>query len=100
MTYLTDRLITWARTLFGPPRHPNAAPALPGWTPRVPPRPTLPPHRSPYASDDAPLTGETTTLVRPYLTAAEQRQRRRELALAALGLDTPGPYWIHGIEVA
>jgi hypothetical protein len=44
--------------------------------------------------------------VRPYLVAAEQRQqrqrrqRRRALALATLGIDDPGPYRIHGVEVA
>ncbi|MDQ0749656.1 hypothetical protein QF034_003887 [Streptomyces africanus] len=38
--------------------------------------------------------------VRPYLIAHEQRQRRRELAMATLGQDMPGPYWIHGLEVA
>jgi hypothetical protein len=38
--------------------------------------------------------------VRPYLIAHEQRQRRCELAMATLGQDMPGPYWIHGLEVA
>jgi hypothetical protein len=59
----------------------------------------LPAHRSPY-SLDTPLDGTATIAVRPCVTAHEQRERRRELALAALGLDTPGPYWIHGLEVA
>ncbi|WP_405771365.1 hypothetical protein [Streptomyces sp. NBC_01538] len=66
-----------------------------------PARTTLPAHRSPYGLDaDAPLDGTATRSVRPYLTAHEQRLRRRELAMATLGLDTPGPYWTHGTEVA
>ncbi|ANP49551.1 hypothetical protein J2Z21_009791 [Streptomyces griseochromogenes] len=60
----------------------------------------LPPHRSPYALDVAPLDATAVRSVRPYLTACEQRQRRRELALAALGQDVPGSFWIHGLEVA
>lgn len=59
----------------------------------------LPAHRSPYGLD-TPLDATATRSVRPYLIAHEQQQRRRELALAALGLDMPGPYWIHGLEVA
>ncbi|MFE6163058.1 hypothetical protein ACFQ7F_29555 [Streptomyces sp. NPDC056486] len=62
--------------------------------------PALPSHRSPYGLDRAPLAGEASPLVRPYLTAHEHRRRRRELVLATLGLDVPGPYWIHGMEVA
>ncbi|MGW1745072.1 hypothetical protein ACWCRD_05525 [Streptomyces sp. NPDC002092] len=68
--------------------------------PPVPPlAPPLPAHRSPYGLD-TPLDATATRSVRPYLIAHEQRQRRRELALAAMGLDMPGPYWIHGLEVA
>lgn len=59
----------------------------------------LPAHRSPYGLE-VPLDGTATVAVRPYLVVHEQRQRRRELAMAALGLDIPGPYWIHGVEVA
>ncbi len=39
-------------------------------------------------------------LVRPYVIAAEQAARRRELLLADFGADGPGPYVIHGVEVA
>ncbi|MFF3361103.1 hypothetical protein [Streptomyces misionensis] len=44
--------------------------------------------------------GEATRAVGPYFVAAEQAAPRRELELAALGLDGPGPYVIHGVEVA
>ncbi|WP_228034634.1 hypothetical protein [Streptomyces spongiae] len=51
--------------------------------------------------DSTPLCGTATRPVRPYLLAHEQRQRRRELAMAAAsGSGMPGPYWIHGCEVA
>jgi hypothetical protein len=65
-----------------------------------PPATPLPPHRSPYSLDNTPLDPTTNRSVRPYLTAHEQRQRRRELVLAGLGQDMSGPYWIHGLEVA
>ncbi|MFI7005895.1 hypothetical protein [Streptomyces sp. NPDC050145] len=39
-------------------------------------------------------------MVRPYLVAAEQAARRRELLLTDFGFDGPGPYVIHGREVA
>jgi len=48
---------------------------------------------------EAPLNGDATRLIRPYLVAHEQRVRRHELALATLGVDGPGPYVIHGVEV-
>lgn len=68
-------------------------------SPHPAPGASLPTHRSPYGLD-TPLDGTATVAVRPYLTAHEQRQRRREAAMAALRLDTPGPYWIHGVEIA
>ncbi|MGW0845549.1 hypothetical protein ACWD26_36530 [Streptomyces sp. NPDC002787] len=101
------RLIAWLSLLLTPtppgrhrrtthhhPTHPTA--------PLAPPAPSpLPTHRSPYGLDvDTPLDGAATVAVRPYVTADEQRHRHRELAMAALGLDMPGPYWIHGMEVA
>ncbi|MEU0085625.1 hypothetical protein [Streptomyces sp. NPDC006274] len=49
---------------------------------------------------DSPLDGNASALVRPYLTAHEQGERRAALLLATLGIDAPGPYWIHGAEVA
>jgi hypothetical protein len=102
MTDLIRRLAAWVSLLLSPRgvhRCTTARPPL-----LTPPRPratALPLHRSPYGlDDDTPLDAAATRSVRPYLTAHEQRQRRRELALAALGQDMPGPYWIHGLEVA
>ncbi|MFI6486852.1 hypothetical protein [Streptomyces sp. NPDC050564] len=100
MTDLIRRLVTWVSVLLNlreahPARHTHPTPVLPTW-PRVV---VLPTNRSPYGLD-IPLDGTATVAVRPYVTAHEQRERRRELALATLGLDTPGPYWIHGLEVA
>ncbi|MGW3653464.1 hypothetical protein [Streptomyces sp. NPDC000878] len=97
------RLITWVGLLLTPrgTHHRTPPPVL--LTPPAPPpsRTPLPAHRSPYGLDaDTPLDGTATRSVRPYLTAHEQRQRRRELAMATLRLDMPGPYWIHGVEVA
>ncbi|MBT2491780.1 hypothetical protein J7E96_25275 [Streptomyces sp. ISL-96] len=43
--------------------------------------------------------GRATAMVRPYLLAAEQRQRRRALWLAMYGIDV-GPRRIHGVAVA
>ena len=103
MPDLIRHLITWAALLLKPrssQHHPTRPPLT---APLTPPRPTaaapLPPHRSPYGLD-TPLDATATRPVRPYLAAHEQRQRRRELALAALGQDPAGPYWIHGLEVA
>lgn len=59
----------------------------------------LPTHRSPYGLDEV-FDGAQTVAVRPYLAVHEQRLRRRELAMAAIGLDMPGSCWIHGVEVA
>ncbi|MGX4690513.1 hypothetical protein [Streptomyces sp. JNUCC 63] len=53
-----------------------------------------------FRRTEVPLAGEATRSVRPYVVAAEQADRRQELELAALGLDGPGPYVIHGVEVA
>ncbi|WP_329366019.1 hypothetical protein [Streptomyces sp. NBC_01483] len=96
MTDLIRRLMAWVSLLFIPREAPRTHPAAQRPTSRAM---KLPAHRSPY-SLDTPLDGTATIAVRPYVTAHEQRERRRELALAALGLDTPGPYWIHGLEVA
>ncbi|WP_200307360.1 hypothetical protein [Streptomyces adelaidensis] len=73
----------------------SPAPASAEWAEPSP----LPAHRSPYGLAEH-FDGATAVAVRPYLAAHEQRQRRRELAMATLGLDMPGPYWIHGMEVA
>ncbi|MER7176488.1 hypothetical protein [Streptomyces mesophilus] len=104
MTDLIHRITAWlwqpgVRTQAR--RGANTPTSSPRWiAPRMA-APALPTHRSPYGLDDAdPLPGEATALVRPYLTADEQRRRRRELVLATLGIDAPGPYWIHGMEVA
>ncbi|MBX7552935.1 hypothetical protein K1Y78_34195 [Streptomyces sp. tea 10] len=63
----------------------------------APPPVPLPAHRSPYGLDTL-LDGAATVAVRPYLVAHEKHQRRCELAMAILGLDMPGPYWIHEVE--
>lgn len=90
-------LTAWVRLLLIP--HPE--PTAPAPAPPTHLGPELSTPRSRYGLDALlPLTGEATRLVRPYLTAHEQHSRRRELVLATLGLDTPGPYWIHGVEVA
>ncbi|MCX4882326.1 MULTISPECIES: hypothetical protein [unclassified Streptomyces] len=97
MTDLIHRLLAWMGLLLIRRRTEHVPPS-----PAAPLEPSLhllPPHRSPYGLH-TPLDGTATIAVRPYLTAHEQRQRRRELALATLGLDMPGPYWIHGVEVA
>ncbi|MEU0069735.1 hypothetical protein ABZ027_09375 [Streptomyces sp. NPDC006332] len=59
----------------------------------VPPRPRRRP-------ETPPLESGASLLVRPYGVAAEQAARRHELLLAELGFDGPGPYVIHGMEVA
>ncbi|MEW2117312.1 hypothetical protein AB0945_19390 [Streptomyces sp. NPDC005474] len=99
------RLIAWVSLLLAPRgAHRRTSPTTllaPTTPPRATPRATLPTHRSPYGPDaGARIDGTATKSVRPYLTAHEQRLRRRELAMATLGLDMPGPYWIHGMEVA
>ncbi|MFF4571314.1 hypothetical protein [Streptomyces sp. NPDC001410] len=103
MTDLIRRLVAWVFcTLGGRDEDLRPRPPAIGLPIGVPQRydTPLPPHRSPYALDIAPLDATAARSVRPYLTAHEQRQRRRELALATLGQDMPGPYWIHGLEVA
>lgn len=103
VTDLIDRLIAWVSTLLIPPGTQRRTPPPTLLTPTTPPpvRAALPAHRSPYGPDaNAPLDGTATRSVRPYLAAHEQRLRRRESAMATLGLDMPGPYWIHGTEVA
>ncbi|WP_330289013.1 hypothetical protein [Streptomyces sp. NBC_00576] len=103
MSDLIGRLITWVGLLATPHgTHRRTHPTTP-LTPTSPPpaRTPLPTHRSPYSLDAGTrIDGTTTRSVRPYLTAHEQRLRHRELATATLGIDVPGPYWIHGTEVA
>ncbi|WP_051798761.1 hypothetical protein [Streptomyces sp. NRRL S-337] len=61
----------------------------------------MPMPRRPHRPEiETPLDGDASPLVRPYLVAHEQRERRKALLLATLGVDAPGPYWIHGVEVA
>lgn len=104
MLDLIRRIALWLRLLFTPGTGRRragarlvvvAAPA--DWAETAPA--PLPAHRSPYGLDER-FDGAATVAVRPYLAAHEQRQRRRELAMAAMGLDMPGPCWIHGVEVA
>lgn len=99
------RLITWVGTLLTPRgthRRTHSTVALLVPTAPPPARTALPTHRSPYGLDaNARIDGTVTRSVRPYLAAHEQRLRRRELAVATLGPDDmPGPYWMHGAEVA
>ncbi|MGW0861127.1 hypothetical protein [Streptomyces sp. NPDC002611] len=101
MTDLICRFLTWAGLLAFPrsgcrrPAHPPRS-----WSADTSPeRAPLPTHRSPYGTDTV-LDGTATVAVRPYLVAHEQRQRRRELATAALRPDMPGSYWHEGTEVA
>ncbi|MBV1940910.1 hypothetical protein KUF83_30730 [Streptomyces sp. BV286] len=102
MTDLIHRLAVWVSLLLIPRGAHRSPPGRPAPAVHLPPRADvlpLPAHRSPYGLD-GPLDATATRAVRPYVTAHEQWWRRRELALATLGLDTPGPYWIHGVEVA
>lgn len=102
------RITAWMRLMFTPGTGRRRASArltvvaAPAEWVDIPPAPIptpLPAHRSPYGLDEH-FDGAATVAVRPYLAAHEQRQRRRELVMAAMGLDTPGPCWIHGVEVA
>ncbi|QYX79274.1 hypothetical protein [Streptomyces akebiae] len=102
MTDLIGRVLTWVGLLPKPCGRHRASGFHPRPEPIAPPPAldtSLPAHRSPYGLA-TPLDGAATVAVRPYVTAHEQRQRRRELAMAAMGFDMPGPYWIHGTEVA
>ncbi|MGW7079068.1 hypothetical protein [Streptomyces sp. NPDC054866] len=102
MTDLIHRLITWTRHLLAPgPAYAATTPQPQPLAPELATPPTPPTPRSRYGLDALlPLPGEAIRLVRPYLTAHEQLSRRRELLLATFGVDAPGPYWIHGMEVA
>lgn len=44
------------------------------------------------------INGDASPLVRPYLVAYEQEERRTALALALDGIDV-GPWFIHGVKV-
>jgi hypothetical protein len=52
----------------------------------APPLRRAPRPRSPYGLDK-PLDGDAQWLVRPYVVAREQRQRRRILYYASFGID-------------
>jgi hypothetical protein len=98
---LTVRFLEWVMALLAPARGRHRAsqapaPALVGptvarrlRTTQIPPRMV-----------GEPIDGDATALVRPYLAAYEQRERRTALLLALDGIDMPGPVWIHGVEVA
>ncbi|MEU0004162.1 hypothetical protein ABZ079_07645 [Streptomyces sp. NPDC006314] len=97
MTDLIRRLAAWVSLLLHPPgrkRLPYIAAVADPW-----PTQPLPRHRSPYGLH-TPLDATATRAVRPYLTAHEQRQSRRESAFAARGQEMPGSYRIPGLEVA
>ncbi|GAA3789637.1 hypothetical protein ACFS5L_39960 [Streptomyces phyllanthi] len=75
-------------------------PALPGpSTPHLIRIPVGTPPPRPWHRPELPLDGAASRMVRPYVVAVEQAARRRELVLAELGFDGPGPYVIHGVEV-
>lgn len=96
MTDPIGRFAAWVSRLLTPrgAHRRTSPPVLLAPSTPPPPRTPLPAHRSPYGLDDsAPLDGTAARSVRPYVTAREQRLRRRELVMA-------GPYWIHGMEVA
>ncbi|WP_326581947.1 hypothetical protein OG889_24750 [Streptomyces sp. NBC_00481] len=102
MSDLIGRLLTWVG-LFPRPRGRHRASALSQrLAPTAPPPAldaSLPAHRSPYGLD-TPMDGAATIAVRPYVAAHEQWQRHREVVMAAMGFDVPGPYWIRETEVA
>ncbi|MFI1369166.1 hypothetical protein [Streptomyces griseochromogenes] len=99
MTDLIRRLAAWVGFLVLPPGEERVPYPAPVAAPRPIPPLSLPRHRSPYGLD-TPLDATAARAVRPYVTAHELREWRRESAPAALGQDMPGPYWIHGLEVA
>lgn len=72
------------------PRGPAGGPAAP--------QGPLPRTRSPYGLPLQPLDAGRSPLVRPYVTAHEQQERRTALALALDGVDV-GPYIIHGVAL-
>lgn len=109
MAELIARCLEWLRLLLNP--HPGGRHragcgrhhAVARRPRRIVIRPLNPPHL-PWAQrrrrrPEVPLDGDATPLVRPYLVAHEQRQRRNALLLATFGTDAPGPYFIHGVEV-
>jgi len=92
MLDLTVRFLAWVLSACLPqPRGRHRAGAVPAL------RITSPPPRFTERLD-----GSTSPLVHPYLLAPDerrrQRERRRTLYLATLGIDT-GPDHIHGIPV-
>ncbi len=96
-------LLSWVAVKFGPrPYGRHRCRPTPGPSPERSARPlgpisvALP--RSPYGLD-LPIDGAETALVRPYLAADEQRQRRLALVLAAdfgIDLDT---HVLYGVGV-
>lgn len=97
------RLTAWVR---GISRTAGASSRAAGAPENRPPRrfviqPCNPPH-SPYARGRAlrekVVDGDAVPLVRPYLVAYEQEERRTALALALDGVDV-GPWIIHGVRV-
>ncbi|UGY92628.1 hypothetical protein [Streptomyces gobiensis] len=78
------------------PMHPIAPnpPQPPAPAPAPPPTP-LPRHRSPYGLDE-PLCADALPLVRPYVAAEEQRQRRQDLIAAAQFNTDTDPYVYRG----
>ena len=86
------RWFGWVRALFAPvPPVQFVFPAAVG----------SPPVRVAEPDRGAPVDGDAVALVRPYVVAHErrkQRQRRRALVLATVGIDV-GPRVVHGVGV-
>ncbi|WP_320778781.1 hypothetical protein [Streptomyces sp. CRN 30] len=100
MLDLTVRLLAWVLTLCMPsPRGRHRAATVPAQNSVTAHVPKIAP---PPCRFTERLDGETSRLVRPYLLTPEerrrQRERRRALCLATVGIDT-GPRHIHGVRV-
>ncbi|UGY91552.1 hypothetical protein [Streptomyces gobiensis] len=101
-------LVEWARALFGPGtgRRRAAEAHLPVAEVRhVHRRAVVRPWDPPYLPaalrkrDAGRIDGDAVAMVRPYLVAQEQEERRAALVLALDGIDV-GPWAVHGVEVA
>lgn len=100
MTELLRRLVAWLGLSWQPrqAQHPlrESLSVIGASSLRYPP---LPAHRSPYCVDTF-IDGTSTTAVRPYLVAHEQRQRCRETNCATATSPAAGPYQPDGAEAA
>ena len=97
MRQVIRRVVSWfgTRRERVPERH---RPLFPEPGPASLPSPLMPRPRSPYGLPHPPVDAGRSPLVRPYLTAYEQQERRTALELALDGVDV-GPSIIHGVAV-